>query len=131
MEKKRKNIKWSTAYLNELIQEIIDWHIDNEQAFGIVAFFVAHKDKYNYVRTNFYNRLEEWGDEESKRLMNELNVLMEQRMITHSLTQLWSSNMAKFLLNCKFGYVPKTQQTIDVKGDNVKFEFDGDDTPAE
>ena len=56
---------------------------------------------------------------------------MEQRMINNSLTQLWSSNMAKFLLNCKFGYVPKSSQDINLKGDNVKFEFDGDDTPAE
>lgn len=131
MEKKKKNIKWSTQKINDLIQEIIDWHMDTPTAFGIVNFFEAHRDKYPYVTTNFYGRLREWGDEESERLMNELNVLMEQRMINNSLTQLWSSNMAKFLLNCKFGYVPKSSQDINLKGDNVKFEFGDDDAPAE
>lgn len=136
MEKKNKGggtKTWSTKRLNALIQEIIDWHLKegNEQCFGVLNFFEGNKDKYNYTDTNFYHRLKDYGDEESQMLMNQLNTLLEMRMIKFALTQQWSSNMAKFLLNCKFDYVPKTQQDINVKSDNLKFEFDGDDTPAE
>lgn len=134
MEKKHKGggtKTWSTKRLNALVQEIIDWHLVTPNRFGVLAFFECNKDKHNYSDTNFYNRLKDYGDEETDRLMKQLDELLKNRMIEKALTQEWSSNMAKFLLNCKYDYVPKTQQDINIKGDNLKFEFDGDDTPAE
>jgi hypothetical protein len=125
--KPRKTVKWSTEKLNDLIQEIIDWHIDTPDAFGIVPFFMAHKEKYPYVTTNFYNRLKQWGDEVSQDLMEQLNNLLEQRMIDNSLKQFWSASMAKFLLNTKWGYIPKTSQDIQVTDGNLKFEFGSPD----
>jgi hypothetical protein len=134
MEKKHKGggtKTWSTKRLNALIQEIIDWQLTNTSRFGILAFFECNKDKHNYSDTNFYHRLKQYGDEETDRLMKELDELMKNRMIEKALSQEWSSNMAKFLLNCKYDYVPKTQQTIDLHGDNIKFSFGDASDPAQ
>ena len=125
MEKNKGGGKktWSTKKLNALVQEIIDWHLNNELAFGVLSFFEKNRDKYNYTDTNFYHRLKEYGDEETEQLMKQLDELLKNRMIENSLKQYWSASMCKFLLNTKYDYVPKTQQTIDLHGDNIKFEF--------
>lgn len=116
---------WSTKRLNALVQEIIDWHLKegNEQCFGILSFFEKNRDKYNYTDTNFYHRLKDYGDVETDQLMKQLDELLKNRMIENSLKQFWSANLCKFLLNTKYDYVPKTQQTIDLQGDSIKFQF--------
>ena len=48
---------------------------------------------------------------------------MKSRIISGAIDGEYKENFSKFLLNCQYDMIPKSQQTVELKGDNIKFSF--------
>lgn len=127
-QRKKYETKWNTDKLNKLLEDIINWQFEQPLKLTFFQFLCDHRDTYKFTRENIYYLLEKHGDAESEKLMSYIKKIQEDKLIGNSLENEFAPVMAKFVLNCNYGYIPKQQQEVKVQdGNNIKFDFGNND----
>lgn len=116
---------WTETKVKKLLSDTLDWMIADDKNVFVNLYLIEHQDlgdkMINYLLDKFSN------SEEIVYLWDKIKDLEKLRLIKGSIDGTYKENMTKFLLNCKYDYVPRTQQQIELKGDNIKFSFGLDD----
>jgi hypothetical protein len=123
--RKPKNY-WTLKRTRELMQSTLNWMSQDENNVFIHNFIF---DNYGIAEVTISHLLKKFpDDEEITKTWSQIKDIQKDRIIVGALSGKYRENMAKFILNCNFNMIPKSQQQIEVKGDNIKFDF-GVDKP--
>ena len=115
--------KWNTKKVNELLKEVIQWHYENPTKLTYFQFLCDNRDKYKFGRINISYICNKWGDAETEELEKEIKQIQEEKLVANSLDNEWAPQMARFVLNCNYGYIPKQQQEVKVQDRSIQFDF--------
>jgi len=126
-QRKKYETKWNTKKVNDLLQDILDWHFLNPLKLTFFQFLCDHRDQYKFTRENLYYLIDKHGDAETERIMKEIKSIQEEKLMANALDNEWNSHIARFILNCNYGYIPKQQQEIQVKDNQIRFDFGNND----
>lgn len=118
-----KNIRdyWTQPRVKKLLVETYDWMLLDEKNVFVNLYLIEKQDVGETMMCYLIDKFSE--NEEVVELWGKIKELEKIRLIKGSIDGIYKENMTKFILNCQFNLIPKTQQQIELKGDNIKFDF--------
>lgn len=118
---KNKRDYWTESRVKKLFSDELDWMLLSEDNVFVRLHLLETQGIGDGMITYLVDKFSE--NEDVVALWDNIKELEKMRLVKGSLDGKYKENMTKFLLNCKYDYVPKTQQQIELKGDNIKFDF--------
>lgn len=121
--KHKYNSKWNTKKVNQLLEDIIEWHLTNPLKFTFFQYICDNRETFNYTREHIYYLIDKHGDAETEKLMSYIKQIQEEKLVANSLDNEWAPQIARFILNCNYNYIPRQQQEVKVQDGNISFDF--------
>jgi hypothetical protein len=118
---KNKRNYWTIQRTKRLFENILCWMLLSEDNVFVGKHIIETEgisiQMVHYLLDKFNNEetvVETWGI---------IKGLEKERLCAGALIGKYKESFAKFLLNCNHNMVPKSEQQVEVKSTNIRFDF--------
>lgn len=112
---------WTKSRFEDILINTMAWMKEAKENTFVGLYLIEHQDIGERMITYLLDKFKD--DEQIVALWANIIELEKLRIVQGGMDGTYRENMTKFLLNCKFNFIPKNQQQIEIKGDNIKFDF--------